>query len=92
MNSRRRMNGVVKSNKMTKTVVVEVMRTYRHKLYKKVVQSRKRIMVHDELDCREGDLVRVVESQPLSARKRWVVEEILKRNVGDEEWTEETLS
>jgi ribosomal protein S17 len=49
-------------------------------------------MVHDELDCREGDLVRVVESQPLSARKRWVIEEILKRYVGDEEWTEETLS
>lgn len=92
MNSRRRMKGVVKSNKMTKTVVVEVMRTYRHKLYKKVVQSRKRIMAHDELDCREGDLVRVVESQPLSTRKRWVVEEILKRNVGDEEWVEETLS
>jgi len=92
MNSRRRMYGVVKSNKMTKTVVVEVMRTYRHKLYKKVVQSRKRIMAHDELVCREGDLVRVVESQPLSARKRWVIEEILKRYVGDEEWTEETLS
>jgi len=92
MNNRRRMDGVVKSNKMTKTVVVEVKRTYRHKLYKKVVQSRKRIMAHDELSCHEGDLVRVVESNPLSARKRWVVEEIIKRNIGDEEWTEETVS
>jgi small subunit ribosomal protein S17 len=81
MNNRRRLNGVVTSNKMQKTVVVEITRTYQHKLYKKTVYSRKRLMAHDELGCQIGDEVRVVESQPLSRNKHWVVEEILKRNV-----------
>ena len=47
MNERRRMTGVVTSNKMMKTVVVEVSRTFRHQLYKKVVHSRTRFMAHD---------------------------------------------
>lgn len=81
MNTRRRLTGVVKSNKMEKTVVVEISRTYRHRLYKKVVSSRKRIMAHDELGAREGDQVRIVESHPISRHKRWVVEEILRREV-----------
>ncbi|HSF79726.1 MAG TPA: 30S ribosomal protein S17 [Anaerolineales bacterium] len=82
MNTRRRLTGVVTSNKMQKTVVVEVSRTYQHRLYKKVVNSRRRVMVHDELDCQVGDHVRIVESHPLSRRKRWTVEEILRREVG----------
>ena len=53
MNNRRRMTGVVTSNKMTKTVVVEITRTYRHPLYKKVVHSSKRVKAHDELDCQD---------------------------------------
>lgn len=81
MNNRRRINGTVTSNKMEKTVVVEVTRTYQHRLYKKVVHSRKRVMAHDELGCQVGDEVRIVESQPISRRKRWVVEEIVKRNI-----------
>jgi small subunit ribosomal protein S17 len=81
MNNRRRINGTVTSNKMDKTVVVEVTRTYQHRLYKKVVHSRKRVMAHDELGCQIGDEVRIVESQPISRRKRWVVEEIVKRNI-----------
>jgi small subunit ribosomal protein S17 len=81
MNNRRRMNGFVTSNKMDKTVVVEVTRTYQHRLYKKVVQSHKRVLAHDELDCQVGDEVRIVESQPLSRHKRWVVEEIIRRNI-----------
>jgi small subunit ribosomal protein S17 len=85
MNERRRMTGVVTSNKMQKTVVVEISRTYRHQLYKKVVHTRKRVMAHDELGCQIGDHVRIVESRPLSARKRWVVEEILRHEVGAEE-------
>ena len=80
MNNRHRMTGVVTSNKMMKTVVVEVSRTYRHPLYKKVVHSHKRVMAHDTLGCQLGDQVRIVESAPLSRHKRWVVEEILRHD------------
>jgi small subunit ribosomal protein S17 len=81
MNERRRITGVVTSNKMTKTVVVEISRTFRHPLYRKVVHLSKRVKAHDELGCQIGDLVKIVESRPLSKDKRWVVEEILKREV-----------
>ena len=85
MNNRRRMTGVVTSNKMTKTVVVEISRTYRHPLYKKVVHSSKRVKAHDELDCQIGDQVQVVASKPISREKHWVVESILKREVRTED-------
>ncbi|MFZ5820499.1 MAG: 30S ribosomal protein S17 [Chloroflexota bacterium] len=85
MNNRRRITGVVTSNKMTKTVVVEITRTYRHPLYKKVVQTSKRVKAHDELDCQVGDQVQIVESQPISRDKHWVVETILKREVRTED-------
>lgn len=81
MNKRRRMTGVVTSDKMQKTVIVEMTRTYRHRLYKKVVHSHRRVMAHDELGCQLGDHVRIVESQPISRRKRWVVQEIIRRNI-----------
>lgn len=79
MNNRRRMIGVVTSNKMMKTVVVEIRRTYRHPLYQKVVHLSKRVKAHDELGCQIGDTVQIVESQPISRDKRWVVETVLKR-------------
>lgn len=79
MNERRRLTGVVTSNKMMKTVVVEIARTFRHPLYKKVVHSSKRFKAHDELGCQIGDQVKIVESRPLSREKRWVVEAIIKR-------------
>ncbi|MBT3337598.1 MAG: 30S ribosomal protein S17 [Anaerolineae bacterium] len=79
MNERRRMTGFVTSNKMMKTVVVEITRTYRHPLYQKVVHSSKRVKAHDELECNIGDQVRIVESRPISKEKHWVVEEIIKR-------------
>jgi len=82
---RRRLTGIVTSNKMEKTVVVEVSRTYSHKLYKKVIHSRSRLMAHDELGCQIGDRVSIVESRPISRRKRWVVEEILRREIGADE-------
>jgi len=85
MNSRRRMTGVVTSNKMTKTVVVEISRTYRHPLYKKVVHSSKRVKAHDELDCQIGDQVQVVASKPISREKHWVVESIVTREVRTED-------
>lgn len=79
MNNRRRLIGVVTSDKMTKTVVVEITRTYRHPLYRKVVHLNKRVKAHDELGCQIGDTVQIVESQPLSRDKRWVVETVIKR-------------
>jgi small subunit ribosomal protein S17 len=78
MNNRRRITGVVTSNKMQKTVVVEITRNFRHPLYKKVIHSSNRVMAHDELGCQIGDEVQIVESRPLSAQKRWVVEAIVK--------------
>lgn len=82
MNDRRRIVGVVTSNKMEKTVVVEISRTFRHRLYKKVVGSSQHVMAHDELGCQIGDEVRIVESRPISRNKRWVVEEIVRRKLG----------
>lgn len=72
--------GRVVSDKMDKTVVVEVTRLVQHPLYKKTVKSRKKFMAHDETNaCKVGDIVKIKESRPLSRRKRWVVLEILKR-------------
>ena len=81
MNNRRRMTGVVTSNKMTKTVVVEISRKFRHPLYRKVVHSSKRVKAHDEIGCQIGDQVQIVESRPLSRDKRWVVESIVKKEI-----------
>jgi small subunit ribosomal protein S17 len=76
------MTGVVTSNKMQKTVVVEISRTFRHRLYKKVVYTSNHVIAHDELGCQIGDRVQIVESAPISRTKRWVVEEILRRDTG----------
>ncbi|MBA4379113.1 MAG: 30S ribosomal protein S17 [Anaerolinea sp.] len=81
MNQRRRMTGFVTSNKMTKTVVVEITRTFQHPLYRKVVHSSKRVKAHDELGCQIGDRVQIVESRPISRDKRWVVEAIIKHEI-----------
>jgi len=65
---------------MDKTVVVQIERVARHSRYGKVLRVRKKYKAHDEQnDCRVGDLVRIVESRPLSHEKRWLVEEIVKR-------------
>jgi small subunit ribosomal protein S17 len=75
---RKSMVGQVVSNKMDKTVVVIVERLGRHPLYKKVIRTRKKFKAHDaDNACQIGDVVRIVESRPLSKEKRWVVEEIL---------------
>lgn len=77
---RRRMEGVIVSDKMDKTVMVEVTRLRRHRLYKKVIRQRRKLMAHDEENaCRVGDRVRIVESRPLSRHKHWAVETILER-------------
>jgi small subunit ribosomal protein S17 len=81
MNNRRRIVGKVTSNKMTKTVVVEITRKFRHPLYKKVVYSSKRVKAHDEIGCQIGDQVQIVESRPLSRDKRWVVESVIRKEI-----------
>ncbi|MBM4426516.1 MAG: 30S ribosomal protein S17 [Chloroflexi bacterium] len=79
MNNRRRIIGVVTSNKMTKTVVVEITRKFSHPLYKKVVFASKRVKAHDEIGCQIGDEVQIVETKPMSRDKRWAVEAVIKR-------------
>lgn len=76
-NKRRRLSGVVTSAKMQKTVTVQVDRSHRHPLYGKVMRQSKKYLVHDEIGCQPGDKVLMVESRPLSKRKRWVIEEVL---------------
>ena len=72
--------GRVVSDRADKTVVVRVERLKRHPLYGKVIRHRKRYKAHDEdKACRVGDLVRIIESRPISKEKRWVVTEILTR-------------
>ncbi len=71
--------GRVMSNRMKDTVVVEVERQKRHRLYGKVITQRTRFKAHDvENKCQIGDLVKIIESRPLSREKRWVVTEILE--------------
>jgi small subunit ribosomal protein S17 len=72
--------GRVLSNRMDKTVVVEVERKQRHRLYGKVVSMRKKYKAHDaENACQIGDVVKMIESRPLSREKRWLVTDILER-------------
>ena len=79
MNKRRRLIGTVTSAKTAKTVSVEVSRTYQHPLYHKVVRGSKVYKAHDEL-CHVGDKVSI-ESAPLSATKRWIVEKVIKAEI-----------
>jgi len=71
--------GVVTSDKMTLTVVVRVDRLVKHPIYRKYVRKRKKFMAHDEQGAKIGDKVRIVETRPLSARKRWRVVEIIQK-------------
>ena len=77
---RKKLVGRVVSDKMDKTVVVRIERTKRHPLYGKVIRVYKKVKAHDpNNECRVGDLVRIIESRPISKEKRWVVMEILER-------------
>ena len=71
--------GVVTSDKMMMTVVVRVDRLVKHPIYRKYVRKRKKFMAHDEKGAKIGDKVRIVETRPMSARKRWRVVEIIQR-------------
>ncbi|MGH2471132.1 MAG: 30S ribosomal protein S17 [Candidatus Limnocylindria bacterium] len=72
--------GVVVSAKMAKTIIVEVGRFREHPLYKKMIRLRKRFAAHDEAgEAKAGDLVRIQESRPFSATKRWRLVEVISR-------------
>ena len=72
--------GVVSSNKMDKTITVQVERRLRHPIYGKFVKKTKKFMAHDEKnDCNIGDTVKIMESRPLSAKKRWRLVEVIER-------------
>ena len=75
--------GVVTSDRMDKSVVVHVVRTVKHRTYKRYVRRTSRFMAHDESnECRIGDTVEIIESRPLSLRKRWRVTRVLRRAEG----------
>lgn len=79
---RRQVTGTVSSNKMDKTVTVEVETLVKHKLYHKFIRRRTRFLAHDEKnDCQIGDSVLITESRPLSRNKRWRVSDIIKKAV-----------
>jgi small subunit ribosomal protein S17 len=77
----RALTGKVVSNKMEKTVLVEVVRVGRHSLYKKVIRRKTKIKAHDEQNqCKVGDQVKIVYSRPISKDKHWRVAEIFEKS------------
>ncbi len=79
---KRQVNGIIVSNKMDKTVVVQVERLVKHPLYKKYIRRRNKFMAHDKDNaCQIGDRVEITESRPLSKTKRWRVSRILQKAV-----------
>jgi small subunit ribosomal protein S17 len=78
---RRKLIGRVKSDKMMKTIIVEVVRYKMDPMYKKYVRIKKRYKAHDEKnECRIGDRVEIVEHRPLSKQKRWKVARLVERS------------
>lgn len=79
-NFRKEIVGVVRSNKMDKTITVSIERKMKHPKYKKFVKSTARFKAHDEKnECNENDIVRIMETRPLSKDKRWRLVEIIER-------------
>ena len=79
-NNRKARIGTVVSDKMAKAVVVEVVRQFPHRLYKKIIKRSKRFKAHDESNaCGVGDVVRIMETRPMSKQKRWRVVTILEK-------------
>lgn len=79
-NLRKERTGEVVSNKMDKTIVVAVKRKVKHPIYGKFVNKTTKFVAHDEQNtCNEGDLVRIMETRPMSKRKNWRLVEIIER-------------
>lgn len=77
---KRRVVGVVTSDKMDKTIVVSIERQIRHPVYKKVIRRTKKYKAHDsENSAKEGDLVQIVEHRPTSSTKRWLLEKVVQQ-------------
>jgi len=78
--NKRKLTGIVVSNKMEKTVVVNVERIVKHKLYQKYIKTKSRYPVHDEKkECQIGDKVQIIECRPLSKTKRWRLLNIIEK-------------
>jgi small subunit ribosomal protein S17 len=74
--------GVVVSDKSNKTRQVSIERTYRHSLYERVLRSKDKFIAHDEKNISHvGDTVKIMESRPLSKTKRWVLVEVVSKNI-----------
>jgi len=81
--NRKTREGIVVSDKATKTVVVLVNRYFKHPFYHKTVRRGKKFMAHDEKEvAKPGDLVQIVETRPLSKHKRWAVNKVLEKKAG----------
>ncbi len=79
-NLRKERVGLVVSNKMDKSIIVQIVRKYRHPVYGKFVRKSNKFVAHDEKnDCNIGDTVRIMETRPLSKRKNWRLVEIIER-------------
>ena len=79
--NRKERTGEVLSSKMAKTIVVRVQRRFQHPKFKKVVTSYKKLYAHDEKsEAKPGDVVRIIETRPLSKIKRWRLVEVVERN------------
>lgn len=82
---KKKLTGIVVGNKMDKTAAVLVSRLKKHKIYKKYVRRQAKYLVHDPQNiCLVGDRVRIIETRPISKKKRWQVLEILERSMIDE--------
>ena len=74
--------GTVVSTKMAKTIIIEVTRRVQHKLYKRIINKRKRFYAHDEEGkAKPGDVVRIIECRPMSKLKRWALKDIVREAV-----------
>lgn len=79
-NLRKERTGLVVSNKMDKSIVVQIERRYKHPIYGKFVKKTNKFLAHDEAnDCNIGDTVRIMETRPLSKNKNWRLVEIIER-------------
>ena len=79
-NERKTRIGLVTSNKMDKTIAVEIQRRLQHPIYGKYVKKSKKLIAHDETnECQIGDLVKIMETRPLSRRKRWRLVEVIEK-------------
>lgn len=82
---RKRMTGVVVGNKMDKTAVIAVSRLKKHKTYMKYIKSQSIYLAHDPQNlCQIGDRVKIIESKPISKRKRWQIIEVIEKGIPEE--------